>query len=248
MKPRSTQNRSVSATEFIRLLLDLQHSDEARRIAIAGADLEPQMASLRNWQSARLRRTYADLLADPGYAPACTFFLTDVYAPRDFSQRDQDAERLYAILSRFLPDFALRLLADAIRLNRISEYLDQRLLRVLVQELGVRQEITSQAYAEAYRICDNYSERKLQIQLLIRTLNEAAQGARSMVFTASLRLARAPAQRLGWFEVYDFLDRGAEACRPMPDVGHFVNTIEQREMLILERIFADEPDPFEPPG
>jgi hypothetical protein len=247
MKDRTNINSSVSPAEFIRLLLDLQHDDEARRLSIDGAGLEPEMAVLRLWQSARLRRTYADLLAHPGYQPACEFFLTDVYGPRDFSQRDHDAERLYAILSRFLPDFTLRLLADAIRLNRLSDYLDNRLLRVLVQELGVTDTITTEAYTEAYQICDNYEERKLQIQLIVRTLNEAAYGARSVVLTAALRLARGPALHLGWFEVYDFIKRGAEACRPMPDVGHFINVIEQREMMILERIFSDVPEPFELP-
>ena len=60
-----------------------------------------------------------------------------------------------------------------------------------------------------------------------------------------LVLARAPALRAGWFELYDFLRRGAQACQPMRNVDHFVATIYQRELSILEKIFAGEAQPFD---
>jgi hypothetical protein len=69
----------------VRLLLDLQNSPEVRHQSVARTGLDPQLALLRAWQSQRLRRTYADLLDDPRYRPACLFFLNDIYAARDFS-------------------------------------------------------------------------------------------------------------------------------------------------------------------
>lgn len=234
----------VSPKEFIRLLNELQHHEEAQRRNIGDSALDPQLALLRQWQAERLARTYADLLDDKQYRSACQFFLSDIYSPRDFSQRDQDAEHLYSLLSRFLPQAMLTLLADAIRINQLTDQLDRALLLELENNIALTDTLTPQLYAQAYRQCDNYDQRREQIELIAKILREAAQGARNPIFAASLRLVRRPAQRAGWNEVYDFLERGYLACKPMRDVKYFVKTIQDRETIILDQIFAGEPEPF----
>src|SRR5512135_1874317 len=87
----------------MQLLHDLQHSEELKHQAHAADVLHPQLAMLREWQADRLAHTYADLRADRHYGPACEFFLSDIYAARDFSQRDQDLERIHDRLSHILP-------------------------------------------------------------------------------------------------------------------------------------------------
>ena len=83
---------------------DAAQVDELRRLSILGwqgpADY---LRLLREWQSERLAHTHADLLADRRFGPACRFFLSDVYAARDFSQRDHDIERMYNSMRLVLP-------------------------------------------------------------------------------------------------------------------------------------------------
>jgi len=230
---------------LIHLIYDLQHQADAQHQATRGVALDPSLERLRAWQSQRLRHTYRDFLADPMYRPACEFFLSDIYASKDFSQRDQDTEHLYEIFSRYLPESMLTLLADTIELNHLSNQLDQTMSKALVEGLGVTGEITPTAYAAGYRFCDNYTERKEQIERLVAVMDEAAAGARGPIFIISLRLVKAPAHRLGWGELYEFLERGYQACRPMRQVSPFTGAIREREMRILERIFASHPQPFE---
>jgi hypothetical protein len=227
-----------------RLLHDLQHSDELRQQPVAGVALDPRLALLRTWQSQRLAQTYADLLADPHAGPAGRFFLSDIYAPRDFSQRDHDIERIYAFLTRVLPAQTLHLLSNVIALNHLTKLLDDDLCRVLVDQLGVVDTITPQQYAEGYRICDNYAERAQQIDLITTVLEEVGVGARLVVVGLAMKLARGPARRAGWVELYDFLARGYAAFKQLRDVPAFVGTIAQRERRILDQIFSDNPDPF----
>jgi hypothetical protein len=238
-------SRTLTPKELIHLLHELQEREDVHPQSIPLTELRPQLSLLRQWQSERLAHTYADLLVDEHYSAACQFFLSDLYGPRDFSQRDHDAERLYEILSRFLPPAMLRLLADAIRMNQLTSRLDQMLVRVLVEQLGVTEAITELAYVEGYRLCDNYAERKIQIDLLVDILREAASGARNPIFGISLRLARGPALRAGWFGLYDFLERGYATCKPMRNVGYFVDTIRERETTILDKIYAGDPAPFD---
>jgi hypothetical protein len=231
---------------LLEFLLDLQRNAEARRQTIQGAPLEESLAVLRTWQTRRLALTYTDLLETEEYGPACRFFLSDIYSAKDFSQRDADAERLYELLTRFLPTFMLHLLADTLRLNQLSNELDYALAQALSTQLGVTDTITPELYAGGYIICDNYPARKKQIELLDKVLREAIFGAHSPLVGVTLRLARQPARHAGWHELHDFLERGYQACKPMHHMGYFVDTIRQREIRILERIYANEPRPFEP--
>jgi len=200
---------------------------------------------LRAWQSVRLAQTYADLLESHRYGPACRFFLNELYAPRDFSQRDQDIEYLYAIMSSFLPEFLIKVVRKAIEMNDLTNELDWALSRVLVQNLGVTDQITPELYAEAYRICDNYAERAHQIHLIGEVGRMVDRGTRIPLIGVTLHLARHPARRAGWGELHDFLEKGYTAFKHMGRADAFLKTVQERETGILERIFAGHPDPFQ---
>lgn len=243
--------------ETARFSETIQHLSRLRQYRleqppISHTEMDASLAQLRSWQSARLAQTHADLLASHRYGPACRFFLSDIYAPRDFSQRDQDIEYLYAIMSSFLPEFLLKVVRKAIEMNDLTNELDQALARVLVENLGVTGDstgasITPQLYAEAYRICDNFAERLHQIELIGEVGRMVDRGTRIPLVGATLHLARHPARRAGWGELQGFLERGYTAFKHMGRAEGFLHTIQQREITILERIFAHHPDPFQTP-
>jgi len=239
------RKNDATSPDPIELLHQLEHNEEWKRQLVSGTGLDPHMALLRQWQSERLARTYADFVADKHYRPTCQFFLSDIYAPRDFSQRDHDLERIYAILSRFFPDYMLRLLVSTIKLNELTKKLDNALLHALVDDLGVTDTITPQLYAEGYRICSNYYERVRQIDLIVKIIKEVDVGARMPGVGLAMRLGKGPAKRAGWSEVYDFLERGYVALKTMRDASPFVSAVDQREKCILDQIFAGDPDPFD---
>jgi hypothetical protein len=226
------------------ILVSLQGDPSLKRQAVEGNGLDPEMAMLRQWQADRLSRTYLDLQANERYMEACSFFLTDIYAAQDFSHRDAGLEQAYDLLQRFVPASMLVLLADSIELNQLTHALDERLLRALVDRLGVNDSITPAQYAEAYRVCDNYAERVRQIDLLVKVLRVVGEGARKPGVGTTLHLGRLPASRAGWGDMVDFLIRGYVAFRKMKGAEEFVGIIETREKEILERIFSGDADPF----
>lgn len=207
-------------------------------------NLGPRLEQLRTWQSQRLANTYADLLSEPQFAPAGKFFLSDVYAARDLSQRDRDFERLHEMLARLLPAHMLRLLKSTISLNRLSNALDQQLVDAIFIRMGAEAEITPDLYSEGYRICNNYEARRAQINFLVDILHEVAVGSQLPLVGLTLRIAHSPARRLGWIELHDFLMRGYTAFKQIHEVDRFVNTIEKRETRILDAIFTGESGPF----
>jgi hypothetical protein len=94
-----------------------------------GQDTPPRLAELKRWQSLRLARTYADVAVQPRLRAATSFFLDDLYGPKDFSGRDQAMMRIVPVMSRILPASAVETAALAIELEALSEDLDQRLAK-----------------------------------------------------------------------------------------------------------------------
>jgi hypothetical protein len=226
-----------------RWLHDLQHDEALRHRPIPPAPLDPHLILLRTWQSNRLAQTYADLLVDDRYNAACCFFLSDIYAPCDFSQRDYDMQRIQAFFSHVFPPHAFKLLTNVIELNALTHDLDDALLRVLVDKLGVTDNITPKCYAEGYRLCHNYDQRMHQIDLIVM-IPEQLMKIRLPVVGLALKVVRVPANRAGWVELYDFLERGYAAFKQVRDPEFFIHTVQERETRILNRIYAGSPDPF----
>jgi hypothetical protein len=216
----------------------------SHREEIALSGLDPKLALLRVWQGERLARTYADLLEQPRYRPACLFFLEDIYAARDFSQRDHDLETMYEFMRRFVPDAVSRPAALTIKLHRMTEALDHKLLEVLVGQLGVTDSITVEQYAEAYRRCNNYRERVEQIDAIIEICEHIDGIVRNPIAGPALRIAKSPLRGAGYGEVVSFLERGYDSFKRMHGSRYFRKTLHVREMGILDRFYAHDPDPF----
>lgn len=229
------------------VLHNVRHSADARHEPVAGVGLTSELRALREWQAARIARTYQDFAKQPQYAPVLAFFLDDLYGPRDYSQRDHDALRVHKFLSKFVPAEMLQLSTDAIELTRTSYTLDEALLGALATLPGSPADITGPRYAEAYRRCDNYPERIRQIDLLARVMADAAVTAHFRLTGPVLRMTHGPAHAAGWQEMFAFLERGYHAFAKVRDPALFLEAIRTRELELLERIRAGESDPFSVP-
>ena len=209
-----------------------------RRLDSTPEDLPPLERFLREWQSRRLAHTHADLLASQEYGPATRFFLTDIYAPKDFSRRDADLLALYEFLSRILPAAALRVLKNTVELNTLTHDLETQMVEDL-RTLGVTDSFTTEQYEAAYRQGD-YEARVRQIALIVEIGRDLGHISRLPFIGPTLHAAGIPARQLGWGELQDFLERGYYAWRTLRRPEPFLHAIEARETTILNRIFKRE--------
>ncbi|MCP5095977.1 MAG: hypothetical protein GY943_10525 [Chloroflexi bacterium] len=231
-------------TTIPRLLSPLRRGTLKRNKVKSTVELSPPLALLRQWQSDRLASTHQDLLESQEYEAACRFFLDDIYAPRDFSQRDEDLMQVNTMLKPVMPRPMYRTLIKVIALNELTTNLDNELLHLLTHELGMTDELTAEMYAEAYRRCDNYDERVAQIDLIVDVGRLVNRLLRLPFISLSLRLAHGPAHWAGWKELQDFLEHGFAAFKKMDDVSFFLKLLAYREKMILDKIYAHDPLPF----
>ncbi len=198
---------------------------------------------LREWQAARLARTYADLLLSDRYRPAAAFFLSDIYGPKDLGARNDEVEHILPVIVSFLPAGGVRTVALTIGMDALSEELDAAMC-IELQRCGEIDAIDEARYATAYRACDNRPAREQQIALLGevgRTLEELAR--RPLLGTA-IHMMRKPAQMAGVPGLHEFLQRGFDAFKHMGEAAEFIELIRSRETRILDQLLAGSSQPF----
>jgi len=215
----------------------------ARLKRLRAESLEPVMGervrALKRWQTDRLVRTYADLMAQARYRQATAFFVEDLYGPKDFTGRDVAMMRIVPMMARILPAKAVETAALSVEVEALSEDLDHR----LAHRLGAAP-LDERSYAQAYRESATPEERHRQIQLIADVGHRLDALVKWPFIGSTLKLMRQPARLAGLTDLQDFLERGFEAFRAMAGADDFLATIQRRETQILNRLFSGEANPF----
>jgi len=235
-----TQPRTANGQRLQALMLEY-HDFRHDRI---GHPLTAEVEALGRWQAERLRHTHRDLYESPRYQEALDFLLEDLYAPRDFTRRDDDIDRIFPYLIRLSPDSALFTLSQLVELNLLSQKLDLAMAEWLVANMrlevhGIR-EMDEEDYASAYRACGREAERQRQIELVDAVGRDLEHYVSNRSLRMALKMMHRPAQMAGLGELYRFISEGVHAFRAM-GADELLGTITERETRIKERILAGEP-------
>lgn len=238
-----TGARQTAAKRFRTLI---EQTSRLTRTQAGASGPAPEYALLATWQCDRLGQTYADYHQHKRYRKALDFFLTDIYGPTDFSQRDADIARVYPIMVKMLSATAIESLAQALELNALSMTLDHELAGVLVNELEMDATqggtaLTPQMYAEAYRLCDNYDQRIAQIDLAVEAAAILERAVKKKMIYLTVKVARGPAKAAGFGELQSFLERGLAAFKKMKGSHKFLDALAARERHVLDALHDNAP-------
>ena len=210
----------------------------------SNAKNEPAMlaarTALKQFQSARLGRTHADLIADPNTHGAALFFLDELYGAHDLGQRDIDLARIIPTMQRMLSYEALHTITEAIVLDALSERLDSAVARVLGPTF------TEDEYVQAYRSATTRAQREHQLDMVKALGDSLCELVRIPFLSLTLTIMRGPATLAGLGQLHQFLERGFTTFKLMKKPSVFVATITGRERAVLENIFEGRAQPLQP--
>ena len=218
--------------------LEALRGREARADA-SDAAFHASIRAVKLWQQHRLRRCYADLAADPRYARAVAFFLDELYGTKDSAIRDRDLIRMYPTMKRVLPTFAFDTVDRALELDVLAEEFDQAIAR----QLGAVP-ITEANYASAFHVIDRRADRLRQVELMREDGKGLDRVVKKPLIYTTLKMLRRPAGMAGLGEIQRFLEAGFSAFMHMNGADYFLETIAERETILIGRLLDKHPDPF----
>jgi hypothetical protein len=227
-----TTKNAISA----RIVAQLDAAAGARAELAAEPHALAQRDALRTWQAGRLAGTHADLLESPRFAKTASFFLSDIYGPKDLSRHEEAVRRILPLMISVLPAAGLETVADAFELNALSESLDAAMVAVLGDKVF---ELTPADYAAAYREVGRRQDRERQIELIMHLGQSLDRLTRKPFLGTTLAIMRGPAAAAGLLELQSFLERGYSAFRQMKGAAEFLETITSRETALIESWLAN---------
>jgi hypothetical protein len=191
--------------------------------------------ALQVFQSRRLRRDHADLSEEEQYSALGEFVFEDLYGPRDFSARDDQARRVQQFI-HLIPGLGLRDVEQVFALLGLTNKLDETVGAWLLA-LDAPLDFDEAIYERAYRMADNYAERVQQLELVSAALYNVHRLARKPLLGIAFRRTQSLAHATGMTEIHSFLYRGYQAILPVQDIHRFVETVNMRELDRLDRIY-----------
>jgi hypothetical protein len=135
------------------------------------------------------------------------------------------------------PGVVVRDVEQVLELLDLTTRLDESVVAQLVA-LDAPLEFDEATYERAYRLADNYQERRRQIELVRAALYNVYKLSRRPFMDAVLHRTHGLAHAAGMADIHRFLLTGYESIKPVRDIHRFVETVCVREELRLERIFG----------
>ncbi|MFP3977215.1 FFLEELY motif protein [Marinobacter sp. KMM 10035] len=239
-----TDARSESARRLQQLLLEYHDFRHHK----AGHRLFDNTFVVADWQAERLKATHQDLYQHPGYHDGLEFLLTDLYAPTGMTRRDDNIDRVFPKMVKWLPDQQLEVLAGLVELNLITQQLDLELAELLDERQIPAHMITAEQYCDVYRASQKLEQRRRQVMLVADVGQQLDRYVRNRTLGWLLSMSRAPAEMADLSDLHNFLHRGYSAFRKMDKVDVLIERLVTREQRVMDNILNGHPEPFILPG
>ncbi|WP_440454341.1 FFLEELY motif protein [Psychrobacter sp. ASPA161_9] len=209
------------------------HDDEA---------LHAKLNDVQAWQRARIQRTHSELFEQPNNKPMASYFLTKLYGGEEFKLLAKQLERILPKakkLERLAKESVLETGTMAVQAAILAIELDMHLAQWLIeQDLPVNEE----NMLKAYRAVNEADERRVQINNLKEVCYRTDKYLNSFMLRKAFSFAKGTAYSRGYQPLYDFIDAGFTAMKPLKSVASFIEPFCERELKIIDQVHNTDSD------
>lgn len=198
--------------------------------------LNTKLNEVQAWQQSRLQRTHSELFEQPKNQLMADYFLTKLYGGEEFKLLAKQLERILPKakkLERLAKESALEAGSMGIQAAILAIELDLHLAKwLLAQDLPVNED----NMLAAYRAVDEADERRVQIGNLKEVCYRTDKHLNSFMLKKAFALAKGTAYRYDFKPLYDFIDTGFKAMKPLKSVSSFIEPFCERELEIIDQV------------
>jgi hypothetical protein len=206
------------------------------------AELGYALSTVKALQAQRFASAYHDLLHDPKYSACASFFLTELYSEKDYSERDAQFARIAGALELTFPDQVVGVAVSLAQLHRVTEELDHAMAQCWMSHNDSGQ---AAQYLQAWRAVGQRQQREWQLATVLAIGQALSDLTRKRGLRLMLKVMRRPAELAGLGALQTFLETGFDRFGGMAKdqraVDSFLKTIQSRESVWINRLFDANP-------
>ena len=219
----------------------LQAVSNFRQQHAAEPELARAVADIKRFQSRRFVASYADLLVNPRYKSAASFFLHELYSDKDYAERDQQFARIASTIAKLFPQAVVSTAAALAQVHALTEGLDDQMARQWLASADKQSgKSTITQYVDAWRHVGDAAARYRQLEVVLNLGTELNRLTRKPGLRTLLKLMRGPAAAAGLSSLQGFLEAGFDAFANMGGADEFLDVVRQRETALIRLLFEQD--------
>ena len=211
-------------------------------------DLLLRLQDVQAWQKARMQRTHAKQFAEKQNILMSEYFLNRLYGGPDFDALAEQIARLmkYAHKAeKLIPENAIKTGTLGVELAILAVQLDEEVAIQLLQDFHPYEALTDDMMRDTYLKLDQGQSRLNQLALLDQLGASLDKYMRSFVVYTAFKMCKGTANKYNFNTMYEFMQEGFLAMKPLKSAERFVRDFTQTEREIIEKVHSGDPKPFQ---
>lgn len=205
---------------------------------------DPKLNTLLNevqaLQRLRIKHTHNELFEQSDNQLMADYFLTQLYGGKEFKLLAVQLARILPQakkLESLIKESALQTGSMAIQAAVLAIELDMHLAQWLIaHDLPANEDNVM----TAYNTIDESDERREQINNLKEVCYRTDKYLNSFFLQKAFQLAKSTVYHLNYQLLYDFVEAGFTAMKPLDSVSSFIDPFCARELMIIDRTYEDK--------
>lgn len=209
--------------------------------------LAQRLHEVQAWMKERIAQTHAEFFAEPQNQLMAQYFLNRLYGGPDFDAMAQQIERLLKYAHKaesLLPENAIKTGTKSVSLAVLATQLDEQVAVQLLQDYSADTPLTDEIMRQTLVKLDQGNARYEQLQLLDELGLTLDKYMRSTMMYAAFKMCKGIAHKYQFDRMYEFIQEGFAAMKPMKSAATFIKTFSEKEREIIEKVHAGHPNPF----
>ncbi|ENX62118.1 MULTISPECIES: FFLEELY motif protein [Acinetobacter] len=211
------------------------------------AVLEQRLHEVQTWMKERIAHTHQEFFARPENQLMAQYFLKRLYGGPDFDALAQQIERLLKFahkVEKFVPENGIKTGTKSVSLAVLATQLDEQVAQQLLADYPADTPLTDEIMRDTLVKLDQGDARYEQLRLLDELGVTLDKYMRSTMMYATFKMCKGLAHKYHFDGMYEFIQEGFAAMKPMKSAATFIQTFTEKEREIIDRVHAGHPNPF----
>ena len=211
------------------------------------AVLAQRLRDVQLWQKQRIQHTHAQHFAQKNHQAMANYFLERLYGSADFDEMASQVQRLTKHMhkvEKMIPEAAFQTGKAALVLAVYAVQLDEQVASHILENYPKEQAIDDEMMRQTYVSLDQAEARQQQLAMLDQLGHGLDHYLNSFMVQTAFKMCKNLAYKHRYNLMYDFVNEGFIAMKPLKSAEKFVQDFTQIERQIIQKVHQGDLQPF----
>lgn len=211
-------------------------------------DIFYRLQDVQAWQKQRIQHTHAKQFAEKQNILMSEYFLNRLYGGPDFDALAGQIARIVKYAQKaekLIPENAITTGTSGVKLAILAVQLDEQVAIQLLEDYPNNPALSDEMMRLTYLKLNQGENRLKQLRLLDELGISLDKYMRSFMVQAAFKMCKGAAAKYHFDIMYDFMQDGFLALKPLKSAEKFVKEFTVIERQIVDKVHAGDLNPFQ---